>query len=221
MENQQFIEDYISELKSYIGSLSKNEQEDIIEFYTEYILDSTPESKSEIVKNLGTPKQLSRKILADYSISFDEESETKTEKVTEKEKKSKKPSNSSMRVIWIIILGLFAIPSAIPLAIGLIGVLIGIFAAIFGLFVGFLGTIIGFVIGGIVAVFTGIFTMFSSLPVGLFYLGTGLIVGTLGLMIAPGVYFVMKALIEAVVKFVKYIGRKFFDKQYYNTKEGQ
>ena len=58
----------MTELEEYLDALTADEKSDVIEFYNEYIDDAGLETTDEIEKRLGTPRQLSRKVLADYSI---------------------------------------------------------------------------------------------------------------------------------------------------------
>ncbi|GKQ43214.1 membrane protein [Companilactobacillus sp. RD055328] len=212
MTKQEIVNSYINELKNNITRLQQDEQNDILEFYREFILDSDMNSENEIISELGTPKKLARKILADHSVTVEDDSaNTKEEKQPKKE--------NQMKTIWIIIIGLFAIPAAIPVAFALLGIVFGLFMAVFGIFLGFFGTIFGLVIGGIVLMGIAIATLFGSLPVGMLYLGIGIILTTIGLMLVPAAYYLIKILIDGITMFVRWVGRKFFNKQYYQSKE--
>ena len=58
---------YISELKKLLAPLTVEERTDALDFYNEYIEDAGYNSYQQIVKEMGNPRQLSHKILADYS----------------------------------------------------------------------------------------------------------------------------------------------------------
>ncbi|KAF0339544.1 DUF1700 domain-containing protein [Pediococcus acidilactici] len=62
------MHEYIDELKSHLTELTAEEQLDVINFYTEYLADAGIETYAAAVDKLGTPVQLARKVLADYSI---------------------------------------------------------------------------------------------------------------------------------------------------------
>ena len=79
-------ENYLTELEEYLDALTADEKADVIEFYNEYIDDAGLETTDEIEKSLGTPRQLSRKVLADYSI-----------KATDVESHRSKKSKASVR----------------------------------------------------------------------------------------------------------------------------
>ena len=65
---------YINDLSIYLRQLADEERNDALEFYDEYIADAGLETRTAIEERLGTPRQLSHKILADYSIKANNES---------------------------------------------------------------------------------------------------------------------------------------------------
>ena len=66
-------EKYLAELEEYLQPLTPEERADAIMFYSEFIEDAGLENRSQIEQRLGTPKQLSRKVLADHSIKMTDE----------------------------------------------------------------------------------------------------------------------------------------------------
>ncbi|MCT6893245.1 MAG: DUF1700 domain-containing protein [Bombilactobacillus mellifer] len=116
------VEKYIRELRSYLKSLNPMERAEVSRFYEEYILDAKLISRKEIEHELGTPKQLARKILAQYS-------PTEIEPFLDSKKAQNKNTKQSLHVIWRILSKLGSIPIGIPLAIIMI-----IFMVIFLLF---------------------------------------------------------------------------------------
>lgn len=217
MTKEAVVTKYINDLKININKLQSDEQNEILEFYSEFILDSDMQTREDIVSELGTPKKLARKILADYSIANEDNSAGV--EVEKEQKKTKPKKDNQLKTILIIIVGLLAIPTAIPVALGLLGAVFGLFVGVFGIFLGFLAVIAGLVLIGIMLVVAAFSIIFTSWPVGLFFLGLGLIATTFGLLIAPGAYYIIRLLINAITSFVRFVGRKFFNKQYYQSKE--
>jgi len=80
---------------------------------------------------------------------------------------------SGMGVIWTVILGILAIPVGLPLAIALVAVIISVLAVLFSLLVSLAAIVLSFFVTGIVSGISGFIFLFSSTPVGLFYLGSG------------------------------------------------
>ena len=62
------MDKYIAEFKSYLNQLSDSEYHEVVSFYTEYLQDGGFDTYEASVAELGSPKQLARKVLADYSI---------------------------------------------------------------------------------------------------------------------------------------------------------
>lgn len=89
------------------------------------------------------------------------------------------PSPNS-RMFWI----LFAVslPVTVPLALAVLALFVAAWAALAGLLVGAIGALIGVVAGGtalaLVGVVYGITKLFSVLPVGLYEIGLGVMVGS-------------------------------------------
>lgn len=216
MSRETIIDNYINELKANIGPLSSSEQKEVVEFYREFLLDSSLQTREDINNELGSSKKLARKILADYSIANDEVEEPE-EEIKQPKKILKK--NTNIKTIWIILIGLLAIPTAIPAAITLAGIVFAAFAVIVGIFIGFLGLIAGLIIGGLYILFKGLLVWGISWSVGMFYVGSGITLSAIGLLIMPGAYVVIKYLGDLTTKFVRFIGKKFFNKQYYKAKE--
>ena len=115
-------ENYLTELEEYLDALTADEKADVIEFYNEYIDDAGLETTDEIEKRLGTPRQLSRKVLADYSIKA-------TDIESHRSKKSKASVRSNGKMIWMILLALLASPAAIVLGLVLFAILACVVAA--------------------------------------------------------------------------------------------
>ncbi|BAP85390.1 hypothetical protein LOOC260_108500 [Paucilactobacillus hokkaidonensis JCM 18461] len=193
---------YIQELAKYLTQLTKEEQADVLEFYSEYILDAQMTSEAMIIHKLGTPKQLSRKILADYSIrNLDNEEAGKPHY----EPKSKK----NIRMIWLVLLALLASPVAIPIVIAIIGVLIGFFVAIVAIFIALIVTILGIVVAGVAAIVGGIMVWSASIPTSVFFMGIGVTALGLMLIIAPIGYLVIKTLIQMMANFTSWIYNRY------------
>ena len=66
------MENYLAELEQLLHQLHHSDKEEAMNFYREYVMDADLVTYEQCISELGTPKQLSRKILADYSIKADE-----------------------------------------------------------------------------------------------------------------------------------------------------
>lgn len=55
--------DYISKLKAYLHPLPAKERNAALRYYDKYFTDAGPENEYNVIKNLGSPKELAEKIL--------------------------------------------------------------------------------------------------------------------------------------------------------------
>lgn len=192
-------EKYIADLSSCLGQLTKDERSDALEFYDEYIADAGLESRKAIEDQLGTPRQLSRKILADYSIKENDQSQ---------EKAHLGSVHSSWRVFWWVLAAIVASPLAFMLGILMLAVLIAVAALGFGLVVGAIGVIFGIVVGAGLSLYAGCAVILSVPFTGLFYLGIGLSLIGLCLVCLPLLYWFIRLIAQAVANLAKFLYRK-------------
>lgn len=193
-------EKYLNELESYLSLLKPEERADAIIFYSEYIEDAGLTTREQIEEKLGTPRQLSRKILADHSIKMSQD-EVNEQKIA--------TPRSNIKMIWLILLALLASPFVLGAGGLLVGFLILILFAIVGvIFV--LGVLFcaGVVVMGSL-IYTGIALLFTSWATGIFYLGLGLLALGVLLVILPIFYWMMKVILQGIGNFSRYLYNEF------------
>ncbi|AKP64239.1 hypothetical protein FC99_GL000466 [Levilactobacillus koreensis JCM 16448] len=163
------MNDYIQAVQKLLGQLTTAEQQDVIEYYQEYLMDAGIETYEQAVDELGTPRSLARKVLADYSIrSSSQESQSI------KSRSDIQATKNNVKTVWLIILALLSTPVTIPILI-LIGALFVAFAAvIFGLVVAAFAVFLSIIAVGVLGVVLGVTTFFQAPWTGVFYLGMGL-----------------------------------------------
>jgi len=122
-------------------------------------------------------------------------------------------AKSGIGVIWTVILAILAIPVGIPVAAALFAVIVSVSATLFAVLVALAAVVIAFFVTGVVSVVVGIFFLFTNPPIGLFYLGAGL--GLLGVSILVGIGFTQLArlCIKAVAKLFNAIRKKLTKKE--------
>ncbi|AKP67130.1 DUF1700 domain-containing protein [Companilactobacillus ginsenosidimutans] len=217
MENK-VVDAYIDELQGFLKPLNAAERDDVLEFYREYIIDAKLDTNDKIINELGSPKHLARRVLADYSIKMSEQNyqEIDDGKISDNEKMKK---NAGM--IWIIILALLASPIAIPVAIALIlaVVLFVGLAVTFTLLFIFLVALS--VVGGIGAIVVGIAVIFQSFTTTLFYVGAGLAILGVDLILIPLIISFCRWVWDVIVMFFRWIGKKLIHGRKTPVKEGK
>ncbi|AEF26281.1 DUF1700 domain-containing protein [Streptococcus parauberis] len=105
--------EYLNQLSKYLKKLPQSDYEETMEYYTEYFEEANPENETQIIEELGSPKEAASEILSKL--------------LDEKIYQSSKTPKSTVTIIWITILALLAAPLALPIAISILAL---IFAAI-------------------------------------------------------------------------------------------
>lgn len=59
--------EYLSELESYLVSISEEERTNAIQFYDEYFEDAGPENEQQVISELGKPFKLAKSIICEQS----------------------------------------------------------------------------------------------------------------------------------------------------------
>lgn len=192
-------EKYLSALKKYLVPLAAEEKDDALDFYGEYITDAGYQKYDEITAELGTPRQLSRKILADYSIRENDQ---------ENKSGHAASAHSSWRVFWLVVLAIITSPITFALSLGALLVLVIALAVVFGITVGLLGIILGLFVAACATVYTG-FGLILAVPMtGIFYIGAGLSILGVLLICIPLSYWVIRWLAQVVANLSKWIYQK-------------
>ena len=201
------MDKYIAEFKSYLNQLSDAELDEVVSFYSEYLADGGFETYEASVAELGSPKQLARKVLADYSIRLLDTPEKEGEKRSQGTR-----SKMQVRSIWLIVLAILSTPVTIPLAIGvlatLFGLLVGAAAIIFAMIV----TIIALAVAGLVVLGAGIGIIGHSFSTGLIYIGGGLAVIGLFIMLIPAFKWLINGAIHVTLKISRWLYGKLTSK---------
>ncbi|WP_125588024.1 DUF1700 domain-containing protein [Companilactobacillus jidongensis] len=212
------VESYIDELEVYLGQLDDDERKDVLEFYREFIIDADLNNSDKIINELGTPKHLARKVLTDYSIKMSEED---YQNVDDGNIPTEQKAKKNVRMIWLIILGLFATPVAIPLAIALILLLAGIVAtAVLGI-LSFVFLVALSVILGVGSIFVGVSVFMQSFATTLFYVGAGLLILGIDFFLIPIIIAIFKWAFQIVVIFFRWVGKKLLYGRKTPSKGGQ
>lgn len=195
---------YISELEKYLAPLTDDERQDALDFYNEYIEDAGYDNYQQIVHELGNPRQLSHKILADYSIKANDEEV--------KQGRTASP-HSNWRVFWLVLVAIITSPITFALSLGALMVLFAAFAAVFGIGIGILGTLVGLFFATGVLFYTGVGVIVTAPMTGIFYLGTGIAMLGFLLLCIPLGYWIIRWLTQVIANLSKYIYQKLLQRR--------
>jgi len=198
------MNNYLDKFNALLIQLSDNERDEVVEFYREYLLDAAIEDYDDCVAELGTPKQLARKVLADYSIRFNENLNASASK--------RKKSQASVRTIWLVVLALLSTPITIPalLAILLVFFLIGVI--VFTIVISLGALLFGITLLAFALLTAGIGIFTSSLWVALFYLGCGFTLIGGELLVLPLFIWLISLVIQGISKLFQRLYHRFVKK---------
>ncbi|EEW53876.1 DUF1700 domain-containing protein [Limosilactobacillus antri] len=192
-------EKYIQELGRYLNTLPAAERADAIDFYDEYIADAQYDTWEQITAELGTPRQLSHQILADYSIKANEQDRGAGKVASTK---------SSWRVFWLVLIAIVTSPITLVLSIVALGILIAALGAVIGIILGLLGIIVGLLVTAGAMLYLGVGLIAAAPMTGIFYLGLGLVVLGGFLIFIPVGYWIIRLLAQGIANLSKFLYQK-------------
>lgn len=167
-------EQYIKELRSKLINFSSDEKDEAILYYEEYFDEAGDEHEQDIIKELGPVSQLASQINAEAIIKRNAD---------EKQKFSHK---IDFKNIWVIIIGIFALPIALPLALALVILALTLIIVVFTVFVAIFATGAAAAVVAIPLIIVGICTLGNPAN-GLICLGAGLLIIGIGIAIIPAI----------------------------------
>ena len=189
--------------KEYLDKLSENllkipfeERRNTVLYYNEYFEEAGADHEQEVISELGAPETLAKKILADFTVR-DTETPTPTKSV-----------RSNSKHIWMIILGIFALPLALPILITLASLFFVAFIMIFVVMVTVGAVFFSLIVTGVAMFIGGIFAVFTHFPTGMLFMGMGLAgMGLFMLIVGPCVALI-RWLFSSTVKLLGRIFRR-------------
>ena len=97
-------EEYLNQLHKYLRKLPRQDYEDAMEYFTEYFQETDEEGAEELMKELGTPKEAARELMANLlNKKIEDHQNYETDGQTRAEQKG-----SGKHVVWIALLAAFA-----------------------------------------------------------------------------------------------------------------
>lgn len=193
MNRQEFME----ELKRGLQGISEEESEDAVNYYEEYFEEAGSENEAEVIKELGNPIQIAKRIKAEVTIK----------QVKDEEVKSSKQIKGILSSMGLILGVLFASPLLIPM--GLTGVIA--MGTILLLILTVVGSVIvggiSIAVTGVIVIFVGIYVLFLEPLTGVFLIGASSAIIGLDILIAYGLMGIAKKLIKVSAN----IGSKIID----------
>ncbi len=166
--------EFMDELGHYLRHLTDDDRQDALEYYSEYIDDIGLAADEDVCARIGTPREVSRQIIAQT-----------TERRIE-EQREKKTVRGSGSILWLVILGIFASPTALPLAIAAVVIILALVITagviVFSFFISGAALTVAGLFLCILSAFTGtVGQVLFSIGGGLFIIGLGILILMLSL----------------------------------------
>lgn len=204
---------YFNQLRNHLRGLNDDEIDDVLSFYREYAEDGGLTGE-RLVQEFGTPKQLARRVLIDYSIRYDDVVDGDVPPTGESgRRQANNRIRRQMNLLWIVLLGLLTswmwIPAVFMILLGLFMVLLLLVVVVI--------VLIATGVAGIFGIIGGIAVVFQSWATGLWWFGIGLILIGIQFVAWPVGLYILKVALDGLITFVKFVGRR-FSKQKGDTK---
>lgn len=182
---------YIDELKQYLSSLNEEEYSNVIKYYSEFLEDGGFSKYDDCVRELGSPKNLSKNILNSFGLD------------------TNKNINQESRHIdwWVILLMILASPFLLSFVIVVISIVFSILVTIFSL-------MFGLFFGGIIGVISGIIYIFDNMQIALMQIGISVFSIGLAIVLSPSCYKLCIGIYKLTIKCCTSLFNSIFHKNY-------
>lgn len=195
---------YFAQVKNYLQQLTPSEQADVIQFYQEYAVDAEL-SGARLISELGTPKQLAGRILVGYSLRNEEDEEVPHD---DSRQGHQNWIRQELKLISTVLEGLLSSIVWLP---AMLLILVCLFATIVVAVV-VVVVLIYYLLTGVFQIIGGLVVLPHNWATGLYQGGIGLIIVGLQFVIWPIGAALIRMVFKLLMRFVKYVGRKFSHK---------
>ena len=177
--------EYLAQLDKYLKKLPRHDYQEAMDYFVEYFDEAGPENESQVIAELGSPREAAHEIMVNLLDKIIEEDEPKNTK----------------NVIQIAILSILAAPLAIPLAL-VVAILVFVFFFLIGVFAFVLA------IGSFAFFVFGIISLGVSIPSFLLTIGISLLGFGLSAFCALGVSPLIQFTKNNFIKLAKRLSKK-------------
>lgn len=108
--------EYLAELQNQLRKLPQDDFQEAMDYFTEYFDEAGPENETQVIADLGSPKEAASEILGRLL----------EDKI---EIEDKKPKHYA-KIIWLTILSILAAPAALPILFAIIALVLALLFAI-------------------------------------------------------------------------------------------
>ena len=178
--------EFINKLRDSLKMLPQEDIDSAVSYYEEYFDEAGEENIQSVLDELGSPSAVASKVIGEYSLK-----EIESEK-----SEDKKPNDSSLKLLWIVLIAFLVSPIAIVIVPVAFAFLVTIFAVLFAFFmVGIALSVTS------IATFIGsLFTLFIHFPTAIFLLGASLFIASIGVAFVLVGWWVIRSVIRLMTK---------------------
>lgn len=178
---------YLTELEKSLQSLPKKDRDDAMLFYEEYVSEMA-ENNPEKLESLDHPVQVAAQIKAEVAMRNTDEKDVKKKK--------------GISTAWTVLLAIFALPIGLPIAITVAVLALSLIIVAFALVISLFAVAVSIVVTGFMSIISGVAMIPTSLPVTIFYVGSGLFALGIGYMLSIGFYDLSKRIFIGIAKLI-------------------
>lgn len=185
--------EFIKRLEAALSGLSDEEKNSAVSYYKELFEDAGSDKVQELIDNLGSPEEIAESIKREsgtVAVQVQPENTSEPHNTDGSDLSGEETDNSGVRVekrrdsLTIVLFLLVAIFTS-PIWMSIAAVVL---AVIFSILCVGIVLIVVFGIIGIAGIISGLSTLFAAPPVGIVFLGLGLIFTSLTLICSPFIF---------------------------------
>ena len=204
--------EYIADLSYHLRDLQKEEFEDAIHYVEEYFEEAGESNISQVIEELGPPQKLATTIRAEATIKSNQQQRSR-EDSKEKEESTSHLGKRDLKSLWVIILGIFALPIALPLALSAVLIVTSFFLVIFSLIIAGICSTIALIIFSIPTFISSLTLINTNYASGLVGLGISFISLGAGLLILMTLILAIRSFIPWTIHCLSRLFQKFNHKR--------
>ncbi len=191
---------YLKKLRGKLHRLPAQELDAALAYYEEYFDEAGENNEQQVIAQLGSPSHVASQILADFALK-------------DLETPSLKSTKKKMTAIWLIILAILSAPLSLPLLAAAIALIFS-FGVIIISFIFAIGAVVASIFfSGIAALIGGVLILTEHWPTALLFMGIGLIVTGLGVLLFPMVVRIIKKIALVSVEALGHLFHKITKKR--------
>lgn len=181
--------EFLKALSKQLKLMPKEDREDALTFYGEYLEDYGFAEDEDVTAKLGTPKEVAKNMIAEITMKHIDSNE------------EKKSARKTATIVWIAIISIFSLPISLPIALCLLIIVFALFVTLLVLFISLVCSGLSIIAAGAAVFLSGLIA--PGIGQKLVCFGGGMVVTAIGLALCFLTVIVYILLIRLTVKIIK------------------